>query len=189
MTSLFSQSCHPQNLYPLNHPTRDFSSVCEFGEPQAFSLKFPLRVLNEVDDSKVGQIIIIVIIINFIEHFLNFSGGFNILCMLTPLMLTSPSMLYCCELVNSWYNSAILINFLSLLKGYKQEDAPELEVTANIFSYVINHVAFFFYWNVFYCNSHAIFVVHLFNKEAAHISTFLTHCFMLLLKFWETQKQ
>lgn len=37
----------------------------------------------------------------------------------------------------------MLINFLSLLKGYKQKNAPELEVTANIFSYVINHVPFF----------------------------------------------
>lgn len=83
----------------------------------------------------------------------------------------------------------MLINFLSLLKGYKQENAPVLEVTANIFFYVINHVPFFFYWNVFYCNSHVIFVVHLFNKGAAHISNLHTHCFMLLLKFWETQKQ
>lgn len=160
-----------------------------FGGPQAFSLKFPLRLVNEVDGRKVGQIIIIVIIINFIEHFLNFRGGFSILCVLTHLVLISPSLLYCCELVNSWYNSAILINFLSLLKGYKQEDAPELEVTANIFSYVKNHVPFFSYWNVFYCNSHVIFVVHLFNKGADHISILHTHCFMLLLKFWETQKQ
>lgn len=37
----------------------------------------------------------------------------------------------------------MLINFLSLLKGYKQENAPVFEVTANIFFYVINHVPFF----------------------------------------------
>lgn len=37
----------------------------------------------------------------------------------------------------------MLINFLSLLKGYKQENAPVLEVTASIFFYVINHVPFF----------------------------------------------
>lgn len=47
----------------------------------------------------------------------------------------------------------------------------------------------FFYWKVFCCNSHVIFVVHLFSKGAGHISILHTHCFILLLKFWETQKQ